>query len=554
MNDSITQKSNMICDHFVFDVEYRQLRNGENLYDGCAEDEQIVMAEYAEASEKMDRGNIFIESLPLPRTNEDIENDFSSPIYSYDRKKIENMSISERLRNLSLIREQFRIALPFDDDLDEAVYNAFIKAYRNRKLCIDLQNIIRYDNSSIENPCPSRLYRNQLKNGTYGSFSMTGRGGTGKSSALGIVLSHYRQVVIHRLAGGGQIIQILYLIVNVPPNSAMHAFYMEFGRAVDTALGFTSPAYERLIEKCRSVNEMMSRVIDLIERFNIGLIILDEIQMFLTGNEKGRKIRARAESFQAVTTIMNTTGASLAVIGTQKAYDLIFSDQIHQMRRLGRSISSDGYCTSRMTFMRILRELFQYQWTDVITENITDEMLTAFMECTHGIIDVIISLYTAVQHEAIIKKRKSPINEKLVRQTAKKYFPSLLKAVKSLDEYEKTRSEETEKMKKSIDEDIQKQKESEISAGSADVSTSDKLIEEAVRNIMNVTDKFSYGHITKTARTVLKSGEYSLENSKDFVNDVFRCLDESRAKRSRPKINLSGDSLAQFLDNGQQSE
>ena len=81
--------------------------------------------------------------------------------------------------------------------------------------------------------------------------------------------------------------------------------------------------------------------------------------------------------------------------------------------------------------MRILNALIDYQWTDVkITkEDLTPNLLKAFMDCTHGIIDLIIGLYSALQHEALTTDRKTKINESFVRKVAKKYYPTLMKTI-----------------------------------------------------------------------------------------------------------------------------
>ncbi|MDD6423520.1 MAG: TniB family NTP-binding protein [Intestinibaculum porci] len=155
-------------------------------------------------------------------------------------------------------------------------------------------------------------------------------------------------------------------MVQCPPNGNMDAFYSNIGKAVDTAIGYTYPAFQKRIDQVRSLGEKLNIVINIIERFNIGLIIFDEIQMFLTSkNSNHERVNVKTESFQAITTIMNSTGVSIGVIGAEIAYRLIFEDQIHQNRRLGKTIYADSYCSNHSTFMRILNALIDYQWIDV---------------------------------------------------------------------------------------------------------------------------------------------------------------------------------------------
>lgn len=60
--------------------------------------------------------------------------------------------------------------------------------------------------------------------------------------------------------------------------------------------------------------------------------------MFLTSkNSNHERANVKTESFKAITTIMNSTGVSIGVTGTEIAYHLIFEDQIHQNLRLGKN-------------------------------------------------------------------------------------------------------------------------------------------------------------------------------------------------------------------------
>lgn len=197
---------------------------------------------------------------------------------------------SEKLENIVMLKEQFRIMLPFHENLDRTIYQALIKGYRNRKVSFDGSSINKTTNADFNNNSPVKMYKDPLHLESYGSFNVEGYGGTGKSLALSIIMSHYKQVVIHRLKrGGGEIYQILYLIVQCPPNSNMSAFYSNIGKAVDTAIGYTYPAFQKRIDQVRSLGEKLNIVINIIERFNIGLIIFDEIQMFLTSKNSNHE-------------------------------------------------------------------------------------------------------------------------------------------------------------------------------------------------------------------------------------------------------------------------
>lgn len=548
-----------ICENSMFDIHYKTLTEGHNLYEQYSKDEQVVYAEYVASNS--DCHNPYIESIPLPRSLKDLETDFTQPVYSYNEEELGDMSLSEKLENIVMLREQFRIMLPFHENLDRAIYQALIKGYRNRRVSFDGSSINKTTNADFNNNSPVKMYKDPLHLESYGSFNVEGYGGTGKSLALSIIMSHYKQVVIHRLKGGGEIYQILYLIVQCPPNGNMSAFYSNIGKAVDTAIGYTYPAFQKRIDQVRSLGEKLNIVINIIERFNIGLIIFDEIQMFLTSkNSNHERVNVKTESFQAITTIMNSTGVSIGVIGTEIAYRLIFEDQIHQNRRLGKTIYADSYCSNQSTFMRILNALIDYQWTDVkITkEDLTPDLLKAFMDCTHGIIDLIIGLYSALQHEALITDRKTKINESFVRKVAKKYYPNLMKTIDNIgaSDYDRTRLAEIEEASKLMKKDISKQSEIEhertISKIKNKPSDKDMLIKSAVAKITAVSDDFKVSSIIDVSKELYETGNYSVTDEKQFTRDVMKVLSGKKIRAKKKPDRMSKDVMMQFLDNSTQ--
>lgn len=341
----------------------------------------------------------------------------------------------------------------------------------------------------------------------------------------------------------------------------MSAFYSNIGKAVDTAIGYTYPAFQKRIDQVRSLGEKLNIVINIIERFNIGLIIFDEIQMFLTSkNSNHERVNVKTESFQAITTIMNSTGVSIGVIGTEIAYRLIFEDQIYQNRRLGKTIYADSYCSNQSTFMRILNALIDYQWTNVkITkEDLTPDLLKAFMDCTHGIIDLIVGLYSALQHEALITDRKTKINESFVRKVAKKYYPNLMKTIDNIgaSEYDRTRLAEIEEASKLMRKDISKQSDIEhertISKIKNKPSDKDMLIKSAVTKITAVSDDFKVSSIIDVSKELYETGNYSVTDEKQFTRDVMKVLSGKKIRSKKKPDRMSKDVMMQFLDNNTQ--
>ena len=210
--------------------------------------------------------------------------------------------------------------------------------------------------------------------------------------------------------------------------------------------------------------------------------------------------------------------------------------------------------------MRILSSLIDYQWTDVkITKNdLTPELLKAFMDCTHGIIDLIIRLYSATQHEALITERKTKINDSFVRKVAKKYYPNLMKTIDNIDasEYDKTRLAEIDEANKLMKKDISKQfdieNEKTISRIKSKPSDKDTLVKSAVGRITAVTDDFKVNSIIDTAKELYETGNYAITDEKQFTRDVMKLLPGKKVKAKKKPDRVSKDVMMQFLDNNKQ--
>ena len=210
--------------------------------------------------------------------------------------------------------------------------------------------------------------------------------------------------------------------------------------------------------------------------------------------------------------------------------------------------------------MRILNALIDYQWTDVkITkEDLTPDLLKAFMDCTHGIIDLITGLYSALQHEALITDRKTKINEFFVRKVAKKYYPNLMKTIDNIDasEYDRTRLAEIEEANKLMKKDICKQSDIEhertISKIKNKPSDKNMLIKSAVAKITAVSDNFKVSSIIDVSKELYETGNYSVTDEKQFTRDVMKVLSGKNIRSKKKPDRMSKDVMMQFLDNSTQ--
>lgn len=137
--------------------------------------------------------------------------------------------------------KSLRFKLPFHQKMELEMYNCLVSSYRSRELILG-------DNNN------SKIIGN-VYDGTTDGFNLLGTSGSGKSSALKILLSRYPQVINHHLEGVGDFKQIVYIVVSTSPNDNFSALYISIAKAVDNALGFVEPVYESRLKKKNTLGE-----------------------------------------------------------------------------------------------------------------------------------------------------------------------------------------------------------------------------------------------------------------------------------------------------------
>nr|WP_244957053.1 AAA family ATPase [Faecalicoccus acidiformans] len=343
------------------------------------------------------------------------------------------------------------------------------------------------------------------------SFALLGYSGVGKSTSLKQLLMDYPQVILHKVPGSEDVIpQIVYLVVNCLPNSNFNEMYISIGKAVDRALGNIQPYYEEVILKTKGLSSKMNKVIELIETFNIGIILLDEIQLIDFKHTK-------ENSFEGLMTIVNATKISIAVIGTEDAYSKMFIN-LRNARRVGTLIDASTYTENDSYFKNIVSFMMNYQWFDTWVD-CDEDMVNALKKCSYGIIDQLISLYVMMHIYYFEKKGKKPkVNGDYVRMVSRKYFPymkqlnNLLKDPMS-DNCLKKASEETKNHLKEL---LKKSEEQNKESEAKQIELSDmmlniaKIKEPIIKDIENVG--FDRIEIEKCFNKLIKKGLDDMSN------------------------------------------
>lgn len=538
-------------------VEYK---DPEDMYlDYDLDGHSSVTAEYGKAINPEDGGNILIEALPRPLTGKKVRQTYNQPLLHYNRNEALALTIPERKIALSSLRS-VRLYLPFHDRLEEEFYKTLIRGYRQRKIHRSSRAFRKVYEQDEEKEI-SAASEGCAESGTMDGMNLLGYSGCGKSSALGILLSHYPQVIRHDLGDGNTLTQIVYICANCPPNSNFSALFQLLARAVDRALGNYSAYYENEMRKKIQVGKMALYMTELIETFSIGTIILDEIQLLDFSGTK-------QNTFENLLTISNTTKVPIMVIGTEEAKQKMFSAP-RMGRRAGAEITGSTYCGSKQYARVLLSHLLSYQWTDdpIPDPGKDQEFFEAFYEETHGVIDQMVRLSEFLQADWLSRKpsKRPVIDAGYVHDVSHKYFADLLPLLSRIRSTEdevaaQKRIKEAEALLKQQD-DTENQEYKMLSAVSSwdDDEEYVRLKNGAVDTICLVNGDFSRNAVTKEVEKILDKKGTAGTDLQTLVREALSVLSKKKQPKKRnpargisPKANVKeiniGASLKTFLD------
>lgn len=337
-------------------------------------------------------------------------------------------------------------------------------------------------------------------------------------------------------------------MVNCEPNSNFNALYASIGHAIDLALGF-SDNYERLVDSINGLANKARKIRDLIERFGIGIIILDEIQLIDFKS-------TRESSFESLMIITNNTKVAFAAVGTEEAYSTMFS-KLRTARRIGSLIHANTYCSNRAFFDHMLSDLWHYQYFNNPVK-LTNSLSDALFKYSHGIIDQLIGIYQYMNIDYLMasSKCKPKIDASFVKKTAVKHYNGLLDLLNNLDdpEVEKKRRKIMEEARTEIDKINDRMAQSMYSSELIENDMNNDLLmmkQYVVRTILTLTDQYNVATIQDAiAKQISRISEDEL-NNKSLLRATIQSLSSTsdlKNKFSKTKGTApSKTDLAEFL-------
>ncbi len=265
---------------------------------------------------------------------------------------------------------------------------------------------------------------NQTLRSTAASFSIVGISGIGKTTAIERLLLMYDQVIIHSEYCGKPLTrtQIVWLKIDCPYDGSLKTLCKSFFKSVDDVLG-TTRYFEKYGNNRNSTATMMIHMTYVATVHAIGVLVIDEMQHLLTSKNNSD------EMLNFFVTLVNIIGVPTILIGTFKALKVLQKD----FRQARRASSEGSIVWDRMIkdeeWDFFIETMWQFQWLDSFSE-ITDKINDAIYDESQGITAIAVILFILAQETAL--ETGNSINEKLVRDVAKKELKMIQKMINAL--------------------------------------------------------------------------------------------------------------------------
>lgn len=487
--------------------------------------DKIVDAMYSHALLEEDKGNPYIEALPLPRRDLELQMAYTKTLPSYRYDDVEKMSKLEKMLAVGNLRK-LRFPLPFHEELEFEFYNALLASYRARRKINSRCSTVAYYVDNEKQDCHSVLTGDSA-DATNAGFSLIGYSGCGKSSAIKTLVSHYPQVIMHHEDEFERFPQIVYLVVNCVANSNFGALYEGIGDAIDKAFGNIEPVYSAEISKIANLGKKAEKIKQYVERFGVGIIIFDEIQLIDFKHTK-------ENTFDSLMTLANRTKVAIAVVGTEDAKDKMFKE-LRTSRRVGMMIKGHTYCASKKYFAHLVKGVFSYQWFDEPV-TLTSEMVDTLYGLSKGIVDQLIGIYMCMHYEYFRRKTKPQITPEFIIGVANKFYPNMQKVLANMENG--SQESELAKLKKNAEHkiteivDYEKQKESEDKLlNNAEIQKQRiAQIANVITNIKNMYD-FTDAQIEEAYKKIMGKKINEGKSEKEISRLTLELLNKGIVKR-----------------------
>lgn len=300
------------------------------------------------------------------------------PPYS---ESIRNRPAPERLAGLENLLNIY-ITSPMSAEIYSRVYLSVLRSVRKKRTAFAVRQ--RYENAALIKGQPGRGIL-----GGADSFSIIGTSGIGKSSAISravelITAPGPPPAADQRPESG----MIPCVTVQCPFDASVKGLLLEILRQTDAALG---TAYYKRAVRARATVDMLIGSVSQTAISHICLLVVDEIQN-VTRNRGGVQLTA------ALTQLINSSGISIALVGTPECTDFLEREMHLARRSVGLQYGPVPYDA---WFEEFCAALFSYQYVRRPAV-LTPALLQWLYDHSGGIVSVVVSLLYEAQETAIM--------------------------------------------------------------------------------------------------------------------------------------------------------
>ncbi|NWB93471.1 ATP-binding protein [Pseudomonas agarici] len=234
------------------------------------------------------------------------------------------------------------------------------------------------------------------------TLAIFGLSGMGKTTMLNSVVKTYPQVIVHKKYAGNKFrsTQVVWLKIECPHDGSPRGLCSSFFTALDIALG--TDYTDRYMKPRASVSMLMQHVSQLSRSFNVGVLIIDELQNLnlLSDSDSRQRI------LNFFLTLSNDAGVPLIYSGTNSTFKL-FSKVVRNARRaLGMGdYYFDRFKIDEDEWKALVQTFLAYNWTEENIE-LTAELNSKLYELTQGNTDFLAKLMMLTQWYALSNEKK----------------------------------------------------------------------------------------------------------------------------------------------------
>lgn len=365
------------------------------------------------------RGNPLIEALPAIRTEDEwVQQLGILPQFDAGQRELPGHVRSQLVMRL----KNFFLPLTRNITLAERVDTVLRSGYVNRnpnnnQRVSSLQQLYEASQNNQGRPIH---FGEHLPNS---SISLMGFSGMGKSTTVEHCLLSYPQVLLHEESG---LHQLVWLKVNVPHDGSIKQLVLDLIGQIDRLLGTT---FRKKLSSRAGADELLDQVKHLVLVYQLGLLVVDEIQNLSVKKSGGRE--SMLNFFQE---LCNQLGVPVMLMGTMKATNILQMDFRHARRNTGMGSFDWQNLENDEEWSCLVECLWEYQWVKQPMP-LNEEIIGILHRETQGIPALLCAGFMVSQIRAISTGEECVTPELFIDVMQKDFKPvqPMLNALKSGD-------------------------------------------------------------------------------------------------------------------------